>query len=105
MSRQEAIRKVIEEDPGETGRIEEIGGGLMGSPDRYLIVEWAGEGLAYDAYTFDTLEMVKQEIDRGGNSGDSDVTNFSVHDLDDDGKEVGKVNRYATYTFSFEAPK
>jgi hypothetical protein len=99
-----AMKKVLEDDPGEIDRIEEIFADAhsdRNTPKQYLVVEWADENLAYDAYTVDMLDDAKADIASGGNSGDSAVTDFSVHDLDDGGKEVGKVVVNIVRTFHF----
>jgi len=98
-----ARKKVLEDDPGEDDRIEEILD--VGHPDRnipkqYLVVEWVYKILAHDAYTVETLMEAKTGI-AGGGTGDSEVTDFSVHDLDDEGKEVGEVVVNFVRTFRF----
>jgi hypothetical protein len=85
------MRNVIDRDTGENGRLEEIVASdspILSTPDRYLIVEWAGP-IAHDVCTARTVGIARLFVQNEVN--DPEVTDISVHDLDDDGREIGDV--------------
>jgi len=89
-----AARKVV--DDGESGRYDEICGEEDEGMGRFLVVEWTGN-LAVYASTCADKRMVSQVV-KGGPSFDL-TTDISVHDLDQCGKAVGRVEKRIAFRF------
>ncbi len=89
------IRKVVEAT-GEVGRLDEIfDASGLDLKDRYLIVEWGGERLALCISTHPTVDEAKDDIDGGSSCGE--VEDITLHDLYDDGREIGTVEKTVVF--------
>lgn len=89
-----AARKVVDE--GESGRYDEICGEEDEGMGQFLVVEWC-DNLAILASTCADMMMVSKVVD--GDPTDALVTDISVHDLDQGGKTVGKVQKRIAFRF------